>query len=224
MAAVVKPLVLVSALCAVVMLVQAAGGPMVRAERHEGYYYPPLDSEEDYVARGPVLGESDRTRRIGFTVGMTKEQYARSYPPEVAVFAKGAEAEKLIIVALNAHAITTLYQARGLLAQMTSIARATPIFVENAVEDVFTFLDLLNLLGFEELTISDGRSYAHRINILPRQAEAMGAQAEPPLRSDLPHPDPLDAPIPAPESGTAGAGAGAGSGDFGTGRLRDAPQ
>ena len=58
-----------------------------------------------------------------------------------------------------------IYQARAVLAQMTSIARTSPIFRENNVQDMFTFLDLARMLGFEELTISDGQSFAHRIAI-----------------------------------------------------------
>ena len=33
------------------------------------------------------------------------------------------------------------------------------------VEDLFNFLDLLKLLGFERVTMTDGESYAHRIEI-----------------------------------------------------------
>ncbi len=137
----------------------------VAQDRHAGYYYPPVTSQETYPARAPVLPDSDRLRRIGFIVGLTRQQLARDYAPEIAIFAKGAEAEKIIIVALNNDAIATLYQARGLLAQLTAVARSTPIFIENRVEDTYTFLDLLRLLGFRQLTISDGHSYAHQIKI-----------------------------------------------------------
>ena len=139
--------------------------PAVAQDRHAGYYYPPVTSQETYPARAPVLPDSDRLRRIGFIVGLTRQQLARDYAPEIAIFAKGAEAEKIIIVALNNDAIATLYQARGLLAQLTAVARSTPIFIENRVEDTYTFLDLLRLLGFRQLTISDGHSYAHQIKI-----------------------------------------------------------
>lgn len=145
-------------------------GPPLPAEappqdRHEGYYYPTVTSREVYTARAPVLSDSNRERRLGFVVGLTRQQMDRAYPPAYAIFAKGDDAEKLIIVALNRDSLVTLYQARGLLAQLTAMARATPMFVDNQVEDTFTFLDLLRLLGFEQLTISDGQTYAHQIRI-----------------------------------------------------------
>ncbi len=134
-------------------------------DRHEQYYYPTVTSHETYPARAITLADSDRARRIGFIVGLTRQQLAQDYPPEVAIFTKGAEAEKMIIVALNRNAISSLYQARGMLAQMTAVARSTEVFIENRVEDSYTFLDLLKLLGYRQLTISDGHSYAHQITI-----------------------------------------------------------
>ena len=134
-------------------------------DRHEEYYYPTVSSRETYPARAITLPDSNRARRIGFIVGLARQQLSQDYPPEVAIFAKGAEAEKMIIVALNRDAISSLYQARAMLAQMTAIARSTEVFIQNRVEDSYTFLDLLKLLGYEQLTVSDGHSYAHQITI-----------------------------------------------------------
>ena len=129
-------------------------------DRHDDYYYPALTSSEVYVSPAEVLPGSDHVRRIGFVVGLTQQQFGRGYAPEVAIFAKGADAEKLIIVALNGDSIITLYQARAMLAQMTALARATPIFIENRIEDSHNFLDLLRMLGFSQLTISNGQTYS----------------------------------------------------------------
>ena len=135
------------------------------ADRHEGYYYPTVTSRETYVARAITLPDSDRARRIGFIVGLTRQQLAQDYPPEIAIFTKGAEAEKMIIVALNRDAISSIFQARAMLAQMTAVARSTEVFIQNRVEDTYTFLDLLKLLGYRQLTVSDGHSYAHQYTI-----------------------------------------------------------
>lgn len=156
-----------SAIGGAVMLAIMAGGPMAIAQepaddRHAGYYYPPLTSEEVYPARSETLPDSNRTRRIGFVVAMTQEQMSRPYAPVFAMYAKGADAEKLIIVSLERDSLVTLYQMRSFLAQMTAQARATPFFIENRVEDWYTFLDLLKLLGFTELTVSDGQTYSHQ--------------------------------------------------------------
>ena len=155
---------LVSALAAIILL-YGTGNTASADDRHEDYYYPEVTSREVYQARAPILPDSDRLRRIGFIVGLNQQQLGRDYPPQVAIFAKGTEAEKLIIVALNRDAIVTIFQARGLLAQMTALARGTPIFVENRVEDTYTFLDLLRMLGFAQVTVSDGQTYAHQIII-----------------------------------------------------------
>ena len=133
------------------------------SDRHELYYYPEVTSQETYVARAPSLPDSDRQRRLGFVIGFTQQQYERPYFPPVAIFAKGTDAEKMLIVATTDGVIGSLYQARAYLAQLTSIARVSPVFVDNRVEDFYTFLDLLVLMGFEQLTISDGRTYSHQI-------------------------------------------------------------
>ncbi|MEO1223117.1 MAG: molybdopterin-guanine dinucleotide biosynthesis protein A [Pseudomonadota bacterium] len=139
------------------------------SDRHELYYYPEVTSRETYVARAPSLPDSDRQRRLGFVIGFTQQQYERPYFPPVAIFAKGTDAEKMLIVATTDGAIGSLYQARAYLAQLTSIARVSPVFVDNRVEDFYTFLDLLVLMGFEQLTISDGQTYTHQIIFEPRQ-------------------------------------------------------
>ncbi|MEQ8968087.1 MAG: molybdopterin-guanine dinucleotide biosynthesis protein A [Azospirillaceae bacterium] len=134
-------------------------------DRHEGYYHPPVTSMEIYKARAPILEESDARRRIGFVVALTREQLDRPYPPPYALFAKGAESEKAIIVALEGGSLDTLYRMRAMLAQLTAIARSSPLFVEANVADWYTFLDLLHMLGFTQLTVSDGETWAHRYSI-----------------------------------------------------------
>jgi hypothetical protein len=140
------------------------GSPAAAADRHAGYYYP-NPSTESYVSRAQTLATSSREQRVAFVIALTGELMSRPYPPQYSIFAKGDQAEKLIIVALSEGAISSLYQARALLAQLTSVARASDFFREMAVDDIFTFLDLGKLLGFQRLTVSDGRTYAHQIAI-----------------------------------------------------------
>jgi hypothetical protein len=71
----------------------------------------------------------------------------------------------MIIVALNDSTFNTLYRVRGLLAQLTSIVRASDLFREMGVEDFFTFFDLAKLFGFTQITVTDGALFAHQINI-----------------------------------------------------------
>ncbi len=132
-------------------------------DRHAGYYYPPLSSEEAYRARTPVMNDASRETRIGFIVAQTNSQRERNYAPRYAIFAKGDKAEKLIIIGLDEGSFATLYRARAVLAQLTASARGSALFRNLAVEDLFTFFDLAKMLGFTQVTISDGKSYAHRI-------------------------------------------------------------
>jgi hypothetical protein len=132
-------------------------------ERHIGYYYPKPHSEEIYTARAQVLLDSDRKRRIAFVTSLTIQMLSQPYPPQFVVFAKGDEAEKLIIVATQDNAYDTIYRARALFAMLTAIARQSTFFLDYGVEDLFTFFDLARLLGFENITISDGKRFAHRV-------------------------------------------------------------
>ena len=136
-----------------------------RLDRHAGYYYPVPATSEVYVSKAATLGEADRARRILLVTEITQQMLERPYPPQVAIFPKGAEGEKLIITSLYDGAYDTMFRMRGLLAMMTAWARSTPIFQAYEVEDLFNFLDLLKLLGFKRLTLTDGEAYAHQIEI-----------------------------------------------------------
>lgn len=134
-------------------------------DRHAGYYYPEPETSEVYEARVPVLPGSDRIRRIGFVTVMTNEMLKNPYPPQFAIFAKGTEAEKLIIVALNDNTYNTLFRARGLFAMMTAVARGTQLFQDDPEAGRYTFFDLAHLLGFAQITFTDGASFAHQIEL-----------------------------------------------------------
>ena len=153
------------ALFGLALVVLCAFGAAQAEERHAGYYYPPPKTQETYVARAKTLEDSDRKRRLGFVTALTAQMLANPYPPPFAIFAKGDDAEKLIIVGLYENSYNTIYRMRGLLAMLTATSRMTPFFNEMGVEDYFTFFDLAKLLGFTQITVSDGRDFAHRIDI-----------------------------------------------------------
>ncbi|TQV78971.1 molybdopterin-guanine dinucleotide biosynthesis protein A [Denitrobaculum tricleocarpae] len=157
----------VLALGAVMLVFSAvAGGNGLRADdRHAGYYYPEPMEVEIYEARAQKLAGVGRSQRIGFVTGITNEKLKSPYPPEAAIFAKGEQAEKLIIVALQDERIDTLFRARAIFANLTASARVLPIFKEFGVQDWFTFFDLAKMLGFEQITISNGREFSHQVII-----------------------------------------------------------
>ncbi|WP_282608042.1 hypothetical protein [Pelagibius sp. Alg239-R121] len=148
-----------------VMLAAAVGNVLRAEDRHSGYYYPEPGSREVYDARAQTLPGVGRAQRIGFVTGITNEKLKSPYPPEAAIFAKGEQAEKLIIVALQDERIDTLFRARAIFANLTASARVLPVFQEFGVQDWFTFFDLAKMLGFKQITISNGREFSHQVII-----------------------------------------------------------
>ena len=134
-------------------------------DRHAGYYYPTPQTSEVYEARAQVLPDAKRALRIAFITGLANQFLKQAYAPPQAIFAKGTEAEKMIVVAFQDGQIDTIYRARALFANLTAVARVMPLFQEYGVQDWFTFFDLAKMLGFKQITVSDGRDFAHRINI-----------------------------------------------------------
>ncbi len=135
------------------------------ADRHVGYYYPEPASREVYDARVPTLQDSDRRRRIGFVTVLTAQILQNPYPPQFAIFAKGAESEKLIVTGLSDNGYNTLFRARALFAMLTAMARSTKFFQEQPDADRYTFFDLAKMLGFQQITFTDGDAFAHQIEL-----------------------------------------------------------
>lgn len=150
---------------AILLLALLAGATAWAEDRHSGYYYPEPGTTEVYEARAGTLPQAGRTLRIAFVTGITNQNAAHPYPPQAVIFAKGDEAQKLIIVALVDGRIDTLFRARAIFANMTAAARVLPAFQEMGVQDHFTFFDLAKMLGFEQITISNGRDFAHQVLI-----------------------------------------------------------
>lgn len=134
-------------------------------EKHSGYYYPAPEVVESYGPRAEVLPEASRSLRIGFVTGMTNAQLQKPVRPGIAIFAKGKEAQKLIVVALEDGYIDTLYRARGFFAMMTAVARTLPVFEQHGVEEWFTFFDLAKMLGFELITFTNGKDFAYQVEL-----------------------------------------------------------
>ena len=139
--------------------------PAPAGDRLQGYYYPRITSHEVYVSRARTLEDSTRTRRLGFVSGLTEQLANLPYAPTYAIFAKGGESRRLIIVAYGDGQINTVYRARALFASLTALARLTPLFQQLQVEELFTFFDLCKMLGFETITISDGRKFTHQVTL-----------------------------------------------------------
>jgi hypothetical protein len=142
-----------------------SGTSDARTDRYVGYYYPQPAIIETYCARVPELPNMDKRRRIGFVIGIKEGMANKPYDSPYAVFAKGEESRKLMIIAKTDGHLQTIYRARALLADLTTSARTTPIFEESGRPENLTFLDLLTLLGFETVTLSDGDRFSHQIKM-----------------------------------------------------------
>lgn len=154
----------ITKLLACLALITAAAH--ANASDREDYYYPPINSEETFARQlTENLPPSDRAVRVSFITQITKAQLAAPETPRFAVFAKGGEAQSMIIIALDDEIFRTIFRARAVLAQLTSNARGTDFFINNGIEVHATWFDLAKLLGFENIVISDGNLWAHRVNL-----------------------------------------------------------
>src|SRR4030095_2571846 len=102
-----------------------------------------------------TIESMDRQQRIQFVTVVSQGTIQSSYRVPYAVFVKGEKADKLIIVGLAPGAFGTIYRMRALLANMTTMSRMSPFFQERTVAEDATFFDLMKLLGFASLTITD---------------------------------------------------------------------
>lgn len=155
----------------------AAAPASAKQDKYVGYYYPAPTEIEIYCARVPPLPNIDKRRRVGFVIGIKEGMVAKPYESAYAVFAKGGDSRKLIIVAKTDGHLKTIYRVRALLADLTNSARTTPIFEESGALENLTFLDLLTLLGFESITVSDGDNFTHQIEMRQQTADKCEPQS-----------------------------------------------
>ena len=134
-------------------------------DRYVGYYYPkPTTTETFESSMQPITG-IDRAQRIQFVTVVAQGTLQSAYRVPYAVFAKGEKGDKMIVIGLQPGEMNTLYRMRGVLANMTTMSRLSPFFQERTVAEDATFFDLLKLLGFKELTITDGEKLTHQVTI-----------------------------------------------------------
>ena len=147
-------------LACIVAVISAQAG-----DSHAEYYYPEPQSRETYASPVKPLATVNKRSRIGFTVGLNEQQLKRSYAPQYHIFAKGKYSQKMIIVASGSGRYDTLYRMRALLAALSAEARISPLFQQSRKPENLNFLDLARMVGFTQVTLSDGNNFAHRIDL-----------------------------------------------------------
>ena len=143
----------------------AAAKPAATEDRYIGYYYPKPNSTEIYESSMQTIDGVDRAQRVQFVTVVSQGTIQSSYRVPYSVFTKGEKADKLIIVGLAPGEFGTIYRMRALLANMTTMSRMSPFFQERTVAEDATFFDLMKLLGFTSLTITDGDKLTHQVTI-----------------------------------------------------------
>jgi hypothetical protein len=134
-------------------------------DRYVGYYYPKPNSTEIYQSSMQTIQGVDRAQRVQFVTVVSQGTIQSAYRVPYSVFVKGEKADKLIIVGLAPQEFGTIYRMRALLANMTTMSRMSPFFQERTVAEDATFFDLLKLLGFTSVTITDGDKLTHQVTI-----------------------------------------------------------
>jgi len=150
--------VLAAALCALLMV-----GTASAEDRYVGYYYPEITSEETFDRVVRTSQGAGKAVRIDFINVLTTAQLEAPESPRFVFFAKGSDSKTLILTALDDEVFSSLYRARAILAQLTVSVRKGGFFRQEELQYVATFYDLLQLMQFDELMITDGENWTHRV-------------------------------------------------------------
>lgn len=147
----------------VAAVVVSLGIAAAAAADREEYYYPPITSEEVFGRTMLDVPPGTREDRVRFVINATKTLVKTTGSPRYVIFEKGSDAQHMIIVALDDQVFATIYRARAVLAQLTARIRGSEFFEKTGRTSEATWFDMAKLLGFEDVVISDGRTWSHRV-------------------------------------------------------------
>ncbi|WP_213271896.1 hypothetical protein [Hyphomonas sp.] len=131
----------------------------------EGWYYPPISSEETPDIRfGKMAGIGPEERQF-FTdqVNLTASTPGRTFP--IVAQAVGENRETLVFLYLDAEGPMTPYLARAILARLTSVMRSAPAIAEMGLSSEFDIYNTAAVLGFAQIIITDGRDFSHQAKL-----------------------------------------------------------
>ncbi len=139
--------------------------PSSAFDAHAGYYYPKPQTRETYVSELQPAPDASKRSRAAFVIGLAAQHQKQNRMIGYHLFAKGGDLEKLIIIATGDGQYDTLYRLRALLASLTSMARSTELFARSNQPQELNFLDFCKMIGFTQVTVSNGRDIAHQITV-----------------------------------------------------------
>jgi hypothetical protein len=134
-------------------------------DKYVGYYYPKPTTVENYTSAMQTIQGAERPQRVQFVTVVSQGTIQSAYRVPYSVFVKGDKAEKLIMVGLQPGEMASIFRIRAILANMTTMSRLSPFFQERTVAEDANFYDLLKLLGFTQLTVTDGDKLTYQVNI-----------------------------------------------------------
>ncbi|MBI3197896.1 MAG: hypothetical protein HYZ40_10400 [Rhodospirillales bacterium] len=134
-------------------------------DKYVGYYYPKPTTVENYTSPMQTIAGAERQQRVQFVTVVSQGTIQSAYRVPYSVFVKGDKAEKMIIVGLQPGELASIYRIRAILANMTTMSRLSPFFQERTVAEDANFYDLLKMLGFTQLTATDGEKLSYQVNI-----------------------------------------------------------
>ncbi|MFK7867669.1 MAG: hypothetical protein AB8B58_00360 [Roseobacter sp.] len=135
-------------------------------ERYVGYYYPEITSEEVFERVVRESSGAGKAVRIDFINVLTTAQLEAPESPRFVFYVKGSDSKTLILTALDDEVFSTLYRARAIMAQLTVSVRKGGFFQQEELQYVATFYDLLQLMNFDELLVTDGEKWTHRVDFI----------------------------------------------------------
>ncbi|MEM1351480.1 MAG: hypothetical protein AAGF27_04010 [Pseudomonadota bacterium] len=141
-------------------------GPLAAEDRYVGYYYPEVTSEETFDRLIRDSAGAGKAVRVDFINVITTAQLEAPESPRFVFYAKGSDSATLILTALDDEVFSSIYRARAIMAQLTVSVRKGGFFRQEQLEYVATFYDLLQLMHFDELIITDGENWSHRVNFV----------------------------------------------------------
>lgn len=141
-------------------------------DKYVNYYYPPVTSEEVFTRVIAAAPPASAEVRANFVTSITKAQLAAPENPRFSIFEKGDASDKLIMVGLDDDVFRTLFRARAQLSQITSNMRGTEFFRQQNLHVAGTMFDMLQIMGFKSLVLTDGVGWAHKVRFEPETCTA----------------------------------------------------
>ncbi|MEO1475496.1 MAG: hypothetical protein AAFS13_03865 [Pseudomonadota bacterium] len=153
---------LICAACETVGTAQSLESAPGAAGLEAGYTYPaPSGSEVVSTIVNDQLETPPFEARVQMVTQLTQVLAARPYPPLALAMTEGDEHKTIVFMDAGRLDVSTPYEARAMVMQMSSAARNNPLFEQYGVENYASIFDLFKLAGFERVIITNGEDFAY---------------------------------------------------------------